>query len=117
MSRGWCQWCGDIRGLDERFCEGCGHEAHVPRDQCACTRCRALGSLAAHRLREVPAPEVPAVPYRFTAANACHAAHFALDGFGRWFVITPDLRAPELAERYLEFSESRWPNPAVGVET
>ena len=34
-----CGWCHAMNPTTERFCKECGHEAHVSRMLCRCTRC------------------------------------------------------------------------------
>lgn len=48
--RSSCSWCDTINYLHDRFCRGCGHEAHFPRLSCRCGRATCLPS---------DAPETP----------------------------------------------------------
>lgn len=34
-----CSWCHTFNLLTTRYCKNCGHEAHVPRQDCRCSRC------------------------------------------------------------------------------
>ncbi len=34
-----CAHCHTMNLDSTRYCAGCGHEAHVPRNQCQCPRC------------------------------------------------------------------------------
>ena len=42
-----CSWCHELNPTDRRLCSSCGHEAHVPRSRCSCTRCAQRSSRAA----------------------------------------------------------------------
>lgn len=51
-----CSWCDELVQIDAALCPTCGHEAHVPRAQCACSRCVAWriapGMMQAAELQE-----------------------------------------------------------------
>ena len=34
-----CSWCHEENQISDRFCLGCGHEAHKPRGACRCEKC------------------------------------------------------------------------------
>jgi hypothetical protein len=38
-----CSWCHAWNPATERYCQECGHEAHVPRMCCRCPRCSRAG--------------------------------------------------------------------------
>lgn len=49
-----CSWCTTPNDAEQRDCVNCGHDAHVPRSQCACAPCSAKGiQTARDELREV----------------------------------------------------------------
>jgi hypothetical protein len=45
-----CSWCHRMNDADSRFCQECGHEAHVARLACRCRQCVAV----APRLEPLP---------------------------------------------------------------
>ncbi len=34
-----CSWCHEMNSAAERYCQSCGHEAHVCRMDCRCKQC------------------------------------------------------------------------------
>lgn len=38
-----CSWCHTMNDAEQRDCINCGHDAHVPRSQCACASCTHQG--------------------------------------------------------------------------
>jgi hypothetical protein len=52
MRYNMCGWCRRFNPVSEPLCRECGHQAHVGRAQCACSRCRPKALPAPDPLRE-----------------------------------------------------------------
>ena len=46
-----CSWCHRMNFATTRFCENCGHSAHLARLNCACNRCVLARRRAANTAR------------------------------------------------------------------
>lgn len=37
-----CSFCHTMNPITEKYCAGCGHEAHTSRMQCKCPQCQPM---------------------------------------------------------------------------
>ena len=65
-----CSWCDRMNFATTRFCEKCGHSAHLPRLCCECPRCATARRRAASTAPPVPLPAILAAALAALRARA-----------------------------------------------
>lgn len=121
-----CSWCHTVNDAEQRDCVNCGHDAHVPRQQCRCAACTvsvafgnsgltlmlvAPDSIRDHELRRrltrsLPGPTCPAQKFDHIAAGLMFQ-YIIYQGLTNWpglYVLrqwSADIDGPALSTRPL----------------